>query len=448
MKLPFFWDEAWSYAVAVFDMNKHGLAFFPGQGNTELTRGHPLLFYFLSALWVKLFGESIFLIHLFSLLISCVLLVAVFFLVKKLDKKESALIIVTLLVLQPIFFVQSSLLLPEIMLTLWIILMLHSYVQKNWKLYILFSSLLVLTKETGIVAIASILIDRILLEYLFSKPTRSFELKKTLQQLVILIIPLGLFAVFMIIQRIRSGWFLFPEHTNFMVFDVSEIKNNLVLIKEIFFADGRKYLFVLSLMCISFLLGRKKLDVQTSRFIALCWLFILLYLLFCSMNFFASRYLLTAVVIFIIASILPIVKSLDNTLMKIGFTLLFGLIFMYYTFFKEPVAQDVSIGYKNNILLHQQAIHFAEDLNLSNQKIYSTFLMQYYMGIPELGYLKNKKPYILRNKSDIYDMYIFCSNEKDTLYNEIATNPEYKLLKRFANNKDWIEFYRKQIDPK
>ena len=69
MSLPFFWDEAWSYLPAIREMAEKGPSLLPGSIHTELYRGHPLVFYFLSSIWMKLFGHSLPISHLFPLII-------------------------------------------------------------------------------------------------------------------------------------------------------------------------------------------------------------------------------------------------------------------------------------------------------------------------------------------------------------------------------------------
>src|SRR5436190_472897 len=73
LSLPFFWDEAWPYSTAVHAMYNHGISLIPGSISPSISRGHPLLFYCMAAAWMKLFGTSVFAIHLFALLISVLL---------------------------------------------------------------------------------------------------------------------------------------------------------------------------------------------------------------------------------------------------------------------------------------------------------------------------------------------------------------------------------------
>src|SRR6185312_16370159 len=75
---PFFADESWSYAPGVKLMYLHGPSLMPNAIDLLYSRGHPLLFYAAAAAWMKIFGVSHIAQHTFSLLISLLLIAAVY----------------------------------------------------------------------------------------------------------------------------------------------------------------------------------------------------------------------------------------------------------------------------------------------------------------------------------------------------------------------------------
>lgn len=156
LSLPYFWDEAWVYAPAVLEMHKNGLSLLPDAIPPELSRGHPLLFHFLAAVWVKIFGTSFFAFHSFALAVSVSLLVAVYFFCKEFFSPMMGLLSAAMLAVQPLFIAQSSFLLPEVMMALWTVLTLYFYLKEKWMLFIVFASLMLLTKESGIVLLGTI----------------------------------------------------------------------------------------------------------------------------------------------------------------------------------------------------------------------------------------------------------------------------------------------------
>src|SRR5688572_9942500 len=114
--LPFFWDEAWPYSTGVFYMYSQGLSLLPGSVPFDISRGHPLFFHFMAALWMKIFGTSV--VHMFPLLVSILLIVCIYFFCVEFFSEAVALGSCLLMMVQPVFFSQSGMLLPEILVAL------------------------------------------------------------------------------------------------------------------------------------------------------------------------------------------------------------------------------------------------------------------------------------------------------------------------------------------
>nr|HMU05546.1 hypothetical protein [Saprospiraceae bacterium] len=68
--IPFYWDEAWVYAPGIRHMMDSGPSLLPDAIPEFYSRGHPLLFYFLGGIWLKIFGTSFVAYHTFPLTIS------------------------------------------------------------------------------------------------------------------------------------------------------------------------------------------------------------------------------------------------------------------------------------------------------------------------------------------------------------------------------------------
>ena len=149
--LPYFWDEAWSYIPAIKEMVNKGPSLVPNSISPDLYRGHPLLFYFLSSVWLKLFGHEIWITKLFPLLISLALIVSIFVFARRNFDYPTAILATLILTIQSVFIAQSTFLLPEVLLTLFTVLSLLSYQQKNRFLTILWLTLALYTKERAIV---------------------------------------------------------------------------------------------------------------------------------------------------------------------------------------------------------------------------------------------------------------------------------------------------------
>ncbi len=445
LNLPFYWDEAWSYATAVFDLAENKLPVLPGAMDPELTRGHPPVFYYISALWVKISGTHPVPVHSFPLLISVIFMIAVFFITRSLFDHFTALTALLLLPLQTLFLSQSTQLLPEIMLALWTLLTFYAYFKRKWILFSVFSILLVMTKETGMVLIGTLFLDKIAIERIFSRGQKK-PVKWLIRELAFMCIPVLAFAVFMVLQKIRNGWFLYPEHIGLTVLEPREILNRIYLfLSRLLFQHGRNIFFIVSAVAFIYLLIKKSVSRHTAHLLLLSAVFILVYIAFSSVNFFTTRYLISVLPFYIIPGSWLITAGMKTNLQKASVLVLFFFIFGYYAFFTVTCSeQDTSPGYKNTVLLQKQAVNFAEEMHWQQKPVYATFLMQYYLTIPELGYLYDKAhPFTdISNSTDkTYAVYIFCSNENDPLHANIQNDRNFKLVKQFEQDCAWVEMY-------
>src|ERR1019366_3043834 len=120
--LPCFWDELGVYAQAADYQYHHGLSLMPSSVPAVISRGHPLLFTFLNACAIKVFGEHVFVLHYFSLFISTMLILMVYLKTTKYFGQLTGIISVAILILQPLFLAQSAMVLPEIALAFFVFL--------------------------------------------------------------------------------------------------------------------------------------------------------------------------------------------------------------------------------------------------------------------------------------------------------------------------------------
>jgi hypothetical protein len=445
LNLPFYWDEAWSYATAVFTIAGEEPVLLPGHADPGLTRGHPLLFYYLSSLWITLMGSKLSVVHLFPLLVAVALLIAIFFTALKGFNPQTALVAIILIVLQAIFLAQSTQLLPEIMLSLWTLLTAFAYFSKRWAWYALFSTLLVMTKESGMVLIGVLFIDKCCIEHFFRDTRSKTRPIFPLAEWLILGIPLLVFTVFMVLQKREYGWYLYPEHLNLTVIHPTEVFSRFhTFLTILFFGQGRFLFFALSAIALVILVRTKRISKPIAHRLLFALLFTLSYLAFSSVNFFSTRYLVCLLPFYVIPGSWLITNWLEKYWQMSAAVLAIGGIFAWFTFFGDINEQDTSLGYKKSILLQKEAVNFAEARHWHHKKIYSTFLMQYYLSVPYLGYLNDpSKPFtfIGNTPGTDFDLYLFCSNENDPLYPVIANDRNYYLVKRFEEGKAWVEFY-------
>ena len=142
--VPYFWDELGVYAKASLYMYDNHVTLLPGVIPDELSRGHPLLCAALFGTFYKLLGPSVWAGHLTALMLSCTLILVLYLWGRKMYGQQIAAIACLLLMVQPVFIAQSSMVLPEILLALICFAAIFFYINNRLALFALFSSLAIL----------------------------------------------------------------------------------------------------------------------------------------------------------------------------------------------------------------------------------------------------------------------------------------------------------------
>lgn len=253
---PFYWDECWPYASAVKHMYEHGPSLYPGAIDAELSRGHPMLFHFCVSLWMKLFGVSNFAMHSFMLCIAVLFIVIIYELLLRFFDKITASFAIVLVAFHQIYFVQSSFLLPEVMLAFLSFTSVYFYCTRRYLLTALSLTLLFYTKESGLVLGVVLGIDAIANLLVESK-----RWKDNLLNLLSLYVPLLFIVLFFVLQKRVQGWYTFPLHSDAIETNWDEyFKKYKACIRLLFVDDYRYVLFIVVLISaiISALVKRNK----------------------------------------------------------------------------------------------------------------------------------------------------------------------------------------------
>lgn len=287
---PLFWDELGVYGKSIFSMLDNTIGFQPKYLEPELSRGHPMLYVFLTASFTKLFGSNVFAMHLFNLLLSVSVLFSIFYIGAKLWNQKVGLFASLLLVAQPLFIAQSVLVLPEMMLALFALWSVYFFLKEKWILYFISLSLAMMTKETAIFLPPVLGFVLLFWQLIFN---RKLELKKVL----IVASPLLTFFAFLLLQKIQNGWYFFPYHNPFEgqkgFFDIEVIYLKAKdFLQFLFIAQSRNYSFYLALIVGAILFFTFKKDAQYKLIVLLGVVFGLV--LFSATNYYMNRYTLLA----------------------------------------------------------------------------------------------------------------------------------------------------------
>ena len=448
LSLPYFWDEAWPYATGIHLMHNDGLSLLPGAISFEISRGHPLLFHFSSAAWMRIFGNTIFISHIFPLLISCSLIYMTYFTGKTFFSPAIGFFSTLTLSIQPVFLAQSSMLLPEIMLATLSLVTLYFYITEKKILFVVSATSMLLTKESGIVLLAAFIIKESIA--CLSKGSRIQFKKEYLIRISLVLIPIFLSFTFFILQKIKTGNFFLPLYTAGDNFILSNIYNKFISYSSFLFIyqgrNGLSTLLILSLIFI-FIASKKILIIRRqNEIIFLLFIFIILFLIFSASNFYSPRYLLNILPIFILVTY----YFFFNAFKKIKWVLYTGLLIVISAgslfCLQKKFVDDHNLSYTDAINVSEDAVKFCEQNNLFQSRIFANFLMRTYLTNSTCGYLKAGRAFtnVSYEFTKETEYVIMLNYEKDDFIESVSKRNDFSLINRFERSIAWCEIYKRK----
>jgi 4-amino-4-deoxy-L-arabinose transferase-like glycosyltransferase len=347
-------DEAWSYYQAILKLADMGPSLLPGKLGLVDSRGHPLLFYFISAAWFNLLPGVIFFMRLLPLLISVAVLAAFHLLLRRHTQPEVTAISTLLLSVQSLFLAQASLVLPEMMLTLWLLLSFHFYLDRKYLWFALTASLMVMTKETGVMFTGMFGLIYI------AENIRQTRRRDFLTNGLIMALPLMVYALFLLLHFRAYGSFFFNEHLEYMQFSTSQVMGKLrSASSNLAIRYGRSAISFAALVSLLLMVFRRQKPVE-GRFLWTSLVLILALVLFSIFNFFTHRYILPVMPIFIGCCVALIVQAFQKhrwmvaaiAIAIFGSTLAHSL--------SKAGKGDNDLGYVQYLKVHQSVVDWCE----------------------------------------------------------------------------------------
>lgn len=487
LNIAFYWDEAWVYAPALRIMAETGPSILPDAIPEFYSRGHPLLFHFLGGIWLRIFGETYSSFHAFALTISTVFLITVYVTVKKWSNAYIALGTVSLLGFSKLFFAEAGNVLPEVLVALFGILSIRFFLEKKYIYYFLFGGLMMWTKESGIVLPASLMLAFFIEKIFFKK---SFALKEDVIKAGVICSPLIFFILFLGIQFVYKGWFLFPEHTGMIEFNVTTLLDKLKGILLYLTAEdkrnwitaflalsilaGQNFNEKVTIQLVTFVVGILALIIydQNTKFLGLIGLIMLIlsgikmfrqyfkaelvsekelfvtlfsflftYIVFSILNFFTVRYLITILPIFFFLVSFVFYHSLKNYTFgyQIAITLLLIILIPLNFNRNELFSMSSQVDYIN--IQHKMV-----------KELESNHLYQVPLGVPDfvnrriledkyIGFLSSDSVFT-KVDWDVNGKDYIIINSFDT-YPEILKIDNYSKVNRWEEGRVWLEIWKK-----
>jgi len=407
--LPYYWDELGVYAPSALYLLDNGISMMPSALDPEFSRGHPMLCAFLYSCWMKIFGVKLTTVHLFSLIISLSTVLVTFLFGKEKNNARTGFWAASLLLVQPVFMAQSMMVLPEMMLAFFLILAVYFAHKKWWIAYFMSAALAILTKETGIVLPVALMASTVLMSF---GEKREFNLVKRLS---IFGAPLLVFVLFLIVQRIQNGWFLFPYHTDLMSFAPIEIWARFKQLMVFLFWKQGRFIWPILLMFhwLNFQHKKQKKEddtVETTFTMGLGLsfgpfsLYLLGFVAFFALNFLTERYTL---LFFPILCIL-----LAEILERIG-TAAWGiwgiLLFLAFTNMNQvDFSYDYDMNYKKVIAIQQETTQFMDAQNWEEEKMYVAFPIYMCLYDTRMGYTNKEYSNFIGHYTDSCQIVVSC----------------------------------------
>lgn len=444
LSLPCFWDEAWSYLPAILKMAETTPSLLPDPSATDLFRGHPLLFYAAAALWIKIFGHSFVAMRIFPLLVSMGLLVVFYLFSKRYFGRKIAVISMLFLLIQAVFLAQSSMLLPETGLALLNLLAIGAFLSGKRGAYVIWSILLVLTKESGLV------LPLACLALHFAEPlwNRGKHFGTSLiPRSGYLWIPLLVAGSFLIVQKAVMGWFFFPEHIGLLRFSITSVIQRLGgYASFLFIGFGRNLLTLTAAASLIYLVIRKaRFSSEEIRVIIPLTAFLAAYLLFLSLNFYSPRYLLSILPAFLLLCLVLISKATAQWPVA-GYFILFVVTGnnLWFTLDRRTDS-DHNLGFADAVEVHRQAVLYCDQQNWQDRPLATHFLMRYYLEHPSAGYVTAGREFLNVSPgiSDSTQVAVISSTEFTKDFQARIDSSHFLPVRRFEKRNAWAVIYGK-----
>lgn len=496
---PHFWDEAWSYATAVQLMYEQGPTLLPGTIDVEATRGHPLFYYLAASSWMKIFGDSLVSKHLFALFFSLLLLIAAYLACVKLYNVRVATLATVLFAAQILFFVHSSMLLPEVMVALFFFTSIYFFVTEKYMALALSLSLLYLSKESGLVA--GIVLGVAFVFMLFQK---EYSKRDRMKMFLALLIPGLIIVSFYVYQKLHYGWFFFPEHIGLIDAKLNDFPAKFqAILFVIFIEENRQWLWMMVvalsvfysimkrnyhwllfiviialifvfkyathlgflknptfniafiifslIVCIRYWRQNSRIE-HHKQFLVMAAVFSLAYLVFSTVNFYTTRYLIIIILFSLIAFSVWIDVIIKQLSIKFYFPVaIFILALFIPPYLKKHESGDTALGAYTTLALQKDIIDYLLNSKAQQSQIGTgSFLQRINLQNASCGFINNKAETFQHVDWDINgatDYAVFDNIEPDSRYDAIKADTNFILVHEVTKENLWgAVFKRKGVE--
>src|SRR3989344_7573001 len=221
LNLPYSWDVMNYVIPAAQHIYENGFTIF----FWNYSNGHPPFYFILLGFVFKLFGSSQVVSHLVTVFFSFLAVYFTYLLGKLLFNRKVGITAALLMFFYPTFFSYSGMSYLAIPLAALTIMSIYYFIKGNKLIYVVVSSSLALTTERAVVIPVALLFYEIL-------KNKRINIKKD----IILSIPVIIFGLWLISNKIYYGYFMYPISISFLDMNIIKIiLNSLIILKSLFF---------------------------------------------------------------------------------------------------------------------------------------------------------------------------------------------------------------------
>ncbi len=382
ISLPYHWDELGVYAPGALYMYDHAPGLLPSALDPELSRGHPLLIYFIHACSFRIFGPSVVTGHVTALCITSLFLILFFAGIFRKMGGWQALAATAILISQPLFFAQSALILPEMLLTMCMFMAVLSFVNNKMFWYVWWCTLAVLTKETGVIIPLGVVMLQWLDYFMQRREDRVLSLRKSL----IALSPWLIFVAFITVQRVQNGWFFFPYHMDLMEVGIERFITLLkAYLRFVFVLQGRWMITAILLVSVPVLLLSKEKESRYRSLYTASIVFIIGGIAYSMLIFYMSRYILMVLPFLVLLTLMVLAVLREKHWL---FTLLVPMLIWgsWSQMQTDPFYVDTDMGYVKVVEQTEAAMQYTLQQLEPGEKVVANFPVFYALKDPRNGY--------------------------------------------------------------
>jgi len=413
---------------------------------------HPPLFYEILAFFYFLFGYSIVLTHLIVIVISFFTLYFTYLLGRYLYNEETGFFSSFLLLFSPVFFSQAGRAYPDMLTACFGIAAIYFSLKEKTTLYLVFGSLLVLSREQGVLFIVSILIYQFIKNYKENK-------KVLFNRLFSYSFPLFILVFWYIYHYLKTGLFIYGQHITQTASLLSFFLNLSNLTKFLLLGQFR---FLLIIVVIYFLIKNRNITLN-KKLMPLILTIALVLAFFSWANIMALRHILPVFPLFFILVTNPIQEVFKK---KKVFHFIFILFFILLSVkeWHSPTKfhYEENMRYLDTITTRQEALNFISN-HYPNSRFWVDGYFYYDLVYPFVGYVDKPMPNVeliptdyLHKKDSFYQARNFTKNFKkgDLIFDsqlimhelrsdyQIIQNLNLELIKEINIYDEYMKIYK------